>query len=289
MDIVHLKTFVAVVEERSFTAAAARLGVAKSVCSRRINELETDLSAQLVNRTTRSVVPTQAGLLYYRNCLDILDQLDAANQIAKKETSVVAGRLKLSLPMDYCQIVLLPKLESFAKTYPEVQLMLDLSDAYVDLISGGFDAAVRIGTLGDSGIYARKIGQMRMICCASPAYLAKHGIPKSVDDLSDHQCLRYSNLSSGSEWVFYKDGMEIRKRVQGRFSANNGIHHKSLALNGHGIAYLPDFIAKEALENGDLARILTDYDQITSDIHVVYPEKKNMRAVLRAFIEHLTV
>jgi len=289
MDIVHLKTFVAVVEERSFTGAAARLGVAKSVCSRRLSELETDLSAQLVNRTTRSVVPTDAGLRYYRNCLEILDQLDAANQVAKDETSVVAGRLKLSLPLDYCQIVLLPKLEIFAKNYPEVQLMLDLSDTYVDLVSGGYDAAVRVGSLGDSGLYARKTGQMRMICCASPAYLAEHGTPKSVDDLSAHQCLRYSNLSSGSEWVFYKDGMEIRKRVQGRFSANNGIHHKSLALNGHGIVYLPDFIAQDALDSGDLIPILTDYDMVTLDVHVVYPEKKNMRAVLRAFIEHLAV
>ncbi len=289
MDIVHLKTFVAVVEERSFTGAASRLGVAKSVCSRRISELETDLSTQLVNRTTRSVVPTQAGLRYYQNCLDILDKLKAANQLAKNETSHVAGRLKLSLPMDYCQIVLLPKLENFAKTYPEVQLMLELSDAYVDLVSGGFDAAVRVGMLGDSGLYARKIGQTRSICCASPAYLAKHGTPKSVDDLPDHQCLRYSNLSSGSEWVFYKDGTEIRKRVQGRFSANNGIYHKSLALSGHGIVVLPDFIAQDAVETGDLIPILTDYDPIISGIHVVYPEKKNMRAVLRAFIEHLAV
>ncbi len=287
MDIVHLKTFVAVVEEKSFTGAASRLGVAKSVCSRRLSELETDLSSQLVNRTTRSVVPTDAGLQYYQNCIDILDQLDAANQQAKNETSVVSGRLKLSLPLDYCQIVLLPKLESFAKTYPETQLMLELSDAYVDLVSGGFDAAVRVGTLSDSGLYARKIGQMHSVCCASPAYLSEHGTPQSVDDLSDHQCLRYSNLSSGSEWMFYKDGVEIRKRVQGRFTANNGMHHKGLAINGHGIVYLPDFIAQDALDSGELVSILTDYDTLTFDIHVVYPEKKNMRAVLRAFIEHL--
>jgi DNA-binding transcriptional LysR family regulator len=287
MDIVHLKTFIAVVEEKSFTAAASRLGVAKSVCSRRVSELETDLSAQLVNRTTRSVVPTQAGLTYYQNCLEILSQLEDANQAAKSDTSVVAGRLKLSLPLDYCQIVLLPKLEAFAKTYPDTQMTLELSDAYVDLISGGFDAAVRIGNLTDSTLYARKIGEIRAICCASPAYLAQNGTPETIDDLAQHQCLRYSNLSSGSEWVFFKDGQEFRKRVQGRFCANNGMHHKSLALNGHGIVYLPDFIADDAIEDGSLVPILTDYDPKMSDIHVVYPEKKNMRAVLRAFIEHL--
>ncbi len=287
MDIVHLKTFVAVVEEKSFTAAAARLGVAKSVCSRRLSELETDLSAQLVNRTTRSVVPTQAGLEYYQNCLDILSQLEDANQTAKNDAITVSGRLKLSLPIDYCQCVLFPKLESFAKSYPDTELAVDLSDNFVDLISGGFDAAVRIGKLSDSGLYTRKIGEMKLVLCASPEYLAQNGTPVNVDDLSNHQCLLYSNSATGSEWVFFNDGVEIRKRVHGRFSANNGMHQKTLALNHHGLVYLPDFIAREALETGDLVQVLGDYDQISTDVQIIFPEKKNMRAVLRAFIEHL--
>ncbi len=287
MDIVHLKTFAAVVEEQSFTAAATRLGVAKSVCSRRVSELETDLSAQLVNRTTRSVVPTQAGLTYYQSCLEILSLLEDANQAAKCDAKVVSGRLKLSLPIDYCQCVLLPKLESFAATYPDTQLSLDLTDSYTDLVSGGFDAAVRIGKLANSTFYSRKIGEMKLICCASPEYLAQNGTPKDVDDLSNHQCLLYSNSATGSEWVFFKDGFEIRKRVHGRFSANNGTHQLTLALNHHGIVYLPDFIGHGALDRGNLVQVLGDYDQVSVDIQVVFPEKKNMRAVLRAFIEHL--
>lgn len=186
MDIVHLKTFVAVIEEKSFTAAAQRLGIAKSVCSRRISELETDLSAQLVHRTTRSVVPTDAGLTYYGNCLDILKQLDDANYAVKTGASIVAGRLKLSLPANYCQYVLAPKLESFMQKYPDVEMRLDLSDNIVDLVSGGFDAAVRIGALADSTLYARKIGEMNLICCASPEYLAQNGTPISIDDLGAH-------------------------------------------------------------------------------------------------------
>ena len=287
MDIVHLKTFIAVVEEKSFTAAATRLGVAKSVCSRRVSELETDLSAQLVNRTTRSVVPTQAGLTYYQSCLEIVSLLEEANQTAKSDATVVAGHLKLSLPIDYCEAVLLPKLESFAAKYPDTQMTLDLSDGFVDLIAGGFDAAVRIGKLSDSTIYARKIGQMQLLCCASPQYLKENGTPVDMDDLTHHQCLLYSNATTGSEWVFYKDGVELRKRVPGRFSANNGMHQMNLALRHHGIAYLPDFIADKSLENGDLVQVLGDYDQVKTDIQVVYPEKKNMRAVLRAFIDHL--
>ena len=287
MDIVHLKTFAAVVEEKSFTAAAARLGVAKSVCSRRVSELETDLSAQLVNRTTRSVVPTQAGLTYYQSCLQILSLLEDANQLTKSDASTISGRLKLSMPIDYCQCVLLPKLEKFAETYPDTQFVLDLSDGFVDLLAGGFDAAVRVGNLADSTLYARKIGEMELVCCASPGYLAQYGTPKNVDDLSDHQCLLYSNSATGSEWVFFKDGVEIRKRVSGRFSANNSAHQKALALNHHGIVYLPDFIGRTALDNGDLVQVLGDYDQVSTDVQIVFPEKKNMRAVLRAFIEHL--
>ncbi len=287
MDVVHLKTFVAVIEEKSFTAAAARLGVAKSVCSRRLSELETDLSAQLVNRTTRSVVPTQTGLEYYQSCLDILGQLEDANQSAKSKATTISGRLKLSLPIDYCQCVLFPKLESFAKSYPDTELALDLSDNYVDLISGGFDAAVRIGKLSDSTFFSRKIGETKLIYCASPDYLAQYGAPKDADDLINHQCLLYSNSVTGSEWVLFKDGVEIRKRVRGRFSANNGMHQKNLAVNGHGIVLLPDFIAQKALDNGTLVQVLEDYDQILTDVQIIFPEKKNMRAVLRAFIEHL--
>jgi DNA-binding transcriptional LysR family regulator len=287
MDIVHLKTFIAVVEEKSFTAAAARLRVAKSVCSRRVSELETDLAAQLVNRTTRSVVPTETGLEYYKNCLNILDQLEDANQAANNAAVVVSGRLKLSLPIDYSQIVLAPKLESFARLYPEAELTLDMSDGLVDLISGGFDAAVRIGKLVDSTLYAKKIGQMHMICCASPTYLAQNGTPMIVDDLADHQCILYTNSFTGSEWVFSNDGQEVRKRVSGRFSTNNGNYPKRLAIDDHGIVYLPDFLANDAIESGELVQILCDYDKIPSDIQVVYPEKKNMRAVLRAFIEHI--
>lgn len=287
MDIVHLKTFVAVVEEKSYTAAATRLGVAKSVCSRRVSELETDLSAQLVRRTTRSVVLTNTGLAYYKNCLDILHQLEAANQIAKNESSTVAGRLTLSVPVDYCHAVLTPQILQFAEKYPEVELSLHLSDSIADLISGGFDAAVRIGSLADSSLYAKKIGEMQLICCASPAYLDHRGTPKTPDDLTDHDCLIYLNATTGSEWVFYENRQEVRKRVTGRFRANNGLHQKNLAIEGYGIVRLPDFIAQDALENGTLRRILCDYKQPLSDIQVVYPEKKNMRAVLRVFIDHL--
>ncbi|MEM7440441.1 MAG: LysR family transcriptional regulator, partial [Pseudomonadota bacterium] len=158
MDMVHMQTFVAVIEENGFTAAANRLGIAKSVCSRRITDLETDLGAQLVHRTTRSVTPTDIGQDYYQSCLDILERIDAANEAAKGASRAVAGRLRLTVPTMYTNAVLLTQLHGFMDKNPDVDLHLHLLDSRVDLISEGFDAAVRIGKLDDSGLYVKKIG-----------------------------------------------------------------------------------------------------------------------------------
>ena len=287
LDIVHMQTFVAVIEENGFTAAARRLGVAKSVCSRRISELETDLGAQLVQRSTRSVVATDVGREYYESCLDIIGRIEAANFNAKCSTEVVSGRLRLSLPLNYSEDVIGPVLEQFVLDHPNVQLVLHFSDKREELISGGFDAALRIGKLEDSSLISRKISSMKAICCASPSYLEKHGSPKTVEDLSGHVCLTYTNLPSGTEWLFYKDGEEFRKRVPSIFGSNNGKFNRSMAIRGLGIVAMPDFSAKEAIENGELVPILTDFELPGADIQIVFPKKRNMRASLRAFIDYM--
>lgn len=287
MDILHMQTFVAVVEEGGITAAAARLGIAKSVCSRRITDLETDLGTQLILRTTRSIDLTDTGRDYYQSCLDILERIDAANDAARGATRTVGGRLRLSVPVSYTEVVLAEKLDAYADENPDVELHLHLSDTRADLISQGFDAAIRIGKLDDSGLFARKIGTTVIQACAAPAYLEAHGVPKDFDDLSNHMCLRYSNLTSGAEWVAKRGGKEVRKRVPGRFSSNSGAYNKRLALQGRGIAVLPDFIVGDAFETGALVPVLDDFMFVTSDIHIVYPQKRNMPASLRALIDHL--
>lgn len=288
MDIIHMKTLIAVIEESGFTAAAARLGIAKSVCSRRITDLETDLGAQLVHRTTRSVVPTDLGRDYYQNCLDILARIDAANEAAKCGSATISGRLRLSVPISYTEAVLAPKLDAFTKEHQDVELVLHLSDTRVDLISEGFDAAIRIGALDDSGLFARKLGSTLIHCCAAPSYIAEHGAPETFDDLAKHQCLRYNNLSSGVEWLATLDGVQVRKRINGRFSSNSGAYNRRLAVAGRGIAVLPDFIIGDGFENGELVPLLRNYVFSHTDIHIVYPQKRNMPGSLRALIEHLS-
>lgn len=283
-----MQTFVAVIEESGFTAAASRLGVAKSVCSRRISDLETDLAAQLVQRTTRSVVPTDAGREFYRRCLDILERIDAASEAAKGAAREVAGRLRLSVPVSYMETLLYPQIDSFMQQNPGVSLQLHLSDQRADLVSDGFDAAIRIGRLDDSGLFAKKIGTTRIEGCAAPSYVARKGMPRDFDDLSNHDCLRYNNLTSGAEWVAVHDGREVRKRVPGRWSSNAGSLNRRLAVEGKGIAVLPDFIIGDAFRTGELVPVLEDFLFQVSDIHVVYPQKRNMPAALRALIDHLS-
>lgn len=287
MDIVHMKTLIAVIEESGFTAAAARLGIAKSVCSRRITDLETDLGVQLVNRTTRSVVPTDLGREYYENCLDILARIDAATGAIKGANSSVSGRLRITVPNSYLHAILAAKLDSFMQEHRDLDIMLSLSSNRVDLISEGFDAAIRIGVLDDSTLYARKIGTTSIIICAAPSYIAEFGEPQTFDDLQNHHCILYNNYASGTEWVAWHNGKQVRKRIVGRYSSNSGHYNRSLALNGRGIAVLPDFIVGDAFETGALVPILKDYTFPKLDINILYPQKRNMPASLRALINHL--
>ena len=287
MDVVHMKTLIAVVEESGFTSAAARLGVAKSVCSRRITDLETDLGVQLVNRTTRSVVPTELGRVYYDDCVDIVARIDAAVHAAKSSNSAISGRLRLSVPSSYLNAVLAVQLDDFMQQNRDVDLVLNLSSNRVDLISGGFDAAIRIGVLDDSTLFARKIGITSILMCAAPSYIKKHGEPADFDDLTNHQCILYNNYASGSEWVAMHNGQQVRKRIVGRYSSNSGHYNRSLAINGQGIAVLPDFIVGDAFEKGTLMPILEDFNFSQLDINVLYPQKRNMPASLRALISHL--
>ena len=287
MDIVHMKTLVAVIEESGFTSAAARLGIAKSVCSRRIAHLETDLGVQLVNRTTRSVVPTALGLRYYGNCVDIIERIDAANDATKRANTSVKGRLRLSVPNSYLNMVLAAQLDDFMQHNRDIDLVLSLSSKRADLISEGFDAAIRVGVLDDSTLFARKIGMANILMCAAPSYIEKHGEPVDFDDLGNHQCILYNNYAAGSEWVAAHKGKQVRKRVVGRYSSNSGHYNRSLAINGHGIVVLPDFIVGDAFKNGTLVPILKDYNFPQLDINILYPQKRNMPASLRALITHL--
>lgn len=288
MDLTRIQTFIAVIEERGVSAAARRLGIAKSVCSRRLSELEADLGAQLVRRTTRSITPTDLGMDYFDQCRDILRRVEDANALISRATTKIAGPLRITAPLAFTSSRFQPIVGSFVRRFPRVGLDLHLSDARDDLVASGFDAGIRIGELSDSALISKKIGKTQLLVCASPDYLESHGRPNHPDDLGDHQCLMYTNLSSGSTWTFEKSGTKYRKRLTAHVKSNNGDFLCDLSQQGHGIVCLPDFITQTGLDAGRLVPLFGDFGCASHGIYVVFPKRRHLSATVRAFIDHVS-
>lgn len=288
MDLTQIQTFVAVIEERGVSSAARRLGIAKSVCSRRLSELEADLGAQLVRRTTRTVTPTDLGMDYFDQCRDILRRIEEANALVSEATTTIAGPLRITAPLAFTTPPFQPILESFIQKFPRVRFDLHLSDAREDLVASGFDAGIRVGELPDSALISKKIGETRLLVCASPNYLKSHGTPAHPDDLGDHQCLMYTNLSSGSIWTFEKSGTKYRKRLNAHVKSNNDEFLCALAEADHGVVCLPDFVTRAGVDAGRLVPLFCDYESTRHGIYVVFPKRRHLSATVRAFVDHVT-
>ncbi len=195
-----MKTFVAVVESESFTAAAARLDASKAVVSKYVGMLEDHLGTRLLNRTTRRLSLTESGAVYYERCLQILADVDEAEQAAAQLTAVPRGTLKVAMPVSFGTIRIAPLLTEYLRRYPEVRLDIALADRRVDLIEEGFDLAIRVGSLAESGLIARRLAADRIVLCAAPSYIERCGTPSVPADLARHACLNYSYASGGDEW-----------------------------------------------------------------------------------------
>ena len=215
--------FVKVAETHSFSEAARRLRLSKSLVSRQIAALEAELGARLFHRTTRSMTLTEAGRGYFERASRILADLDDANRSVTQLQSAPRGRLRVSAPMSFGFLHLAPALADFLARYPDVEVDITLNDRFVDLVDEGFDVAVRIGSLEDSSLVARKLAPIRRVVCASPAYLNARGVPASPDDLKTHDCVCNTNVPMAREWGFIKsDGRPWPVEVRGRMTTNNG-------------------------------------------------------------------
>ncbi|MGA3303856.1 MAG: LysR family transcriptional regulator [Methylovirgula sp.] len=277
--------FVRVVETGGFSRAAARLGVSKSIVSRRIARLEADLGVRLLNRTTRGIAPTEAGLDFKERCVEILKQLDAAREVVACRERDVAGTLRLSVPLSFGVARLGPAIAAFAAAYPRVSIDLSFSDRFVDLVSEGFDAAIRVGVPADTSLVARRLGSVEAIVVASPAYLEKHGTPEKPQALADHECLIYSG-GARDTWQFRSGRKWVSVKPQGRFRADNGEVLRAAALAGLGITALPDFLVNDAFKRGDLVRLLENYPMPAATIQLLRPGGR-APARLQALADHL--
>lgn len=285
-----MAAFVRVAELGSFSAAAAVLGLSKSAVSKQVGALEARLGVRLLNRTTRRLALTEAGEGFREACARLLQELEEAELLAGQAGSLPRGRLRVSAPMTFGILSLAPLIPTFLARHPQVELDLALEDRVVDLLADGFDLAVRVGSLRDSGLIARRLAAVPQLCAASPAYLASRGgaPPSHPGELAGHACLRYTLNRTPDRWDFVRGGAETASvRVRGPLSANNGDALRAAALHGAGVVRMPAFIVGADVEQGRLVRLLPDWHAPEIPVHAVWPPQPHATAKLRAFVDFL--
>ena len=284
----EMEMFVRVIEAGGFTEAARRAGVSKSAVSKQISALEQRLGARLLNRTTRRVSPTEIGLAYYDRVARVLAEAEEADAIAAALQGAPRGELRVSAPQSFGTLKLAPAVADFIAEHAEIRVHMTLDDRFVELISEGFDLAIRIGALEDSSLKARKIGEMQYRLIASPGYLRRRGEPKTVDELSHHELLHYSYLASGRSWRLMNDsGVERQIRASGPLTVNNGSALLTAVERGLGVSLAPDFICEESLAAGRVRQILPNATLSPLGIWAVTPPGRFMQPKVRAFIDFL--
>ncbi|MCU7859422.1 MAG: LysR family transcriptional regulator [Candidatus Thiodiazotropha sp. (ex Lucinoma kastoroae)] len=283
-----LESFVAVVESGQFSAAAERLGIGKSVISRRVSELEEYLGALLIQRTTRRFSLTDAGRSFYPRAVQLLEDMAEAEQSVSTAQHTLNGRIRLAAPLSFGLLHLAPALNTFMAQHPGVVLDMDFNDSQVDLIQEGVDLALRIGHLEDSNMVALPLAPVRAIICASPGYLARYGTPETPEELSGHQGLCYSNLPEPQKWRFIdSNGASHTVRVENRMQANNGEIILQAAAAGHGVCLSPTFIAYQAILEGRLVPILRDYVIPSATAYAIYPNRRFIPQRVRVLADFL--
>jgi len=283
----ELETFVAVVSAGSFVGAAAALRSSKAAVSRLVQDLEARLGARLLHRTTRRLSLTEAGRDYHQRAVQILAELEEADGVASQATRRAVGLLKVNVPLSFGISHLAPLWGSFLALHPEVELDVTLSDRVVDIVDEGFDLAVRITRLPDSSLVSRRLASTRTLLCASPGYLAAHGTPMTLDELSRHQVIGYSYAALGDTWQLQgPEGLDT-VHTHPRFRANNGDTCRAAALDHQGITLQPTFLVGSDLASGRLQRILPEYESAELGVYAVYPTRKHLSGKVRALVDYL--
>ncbi len=278
-----ISEFVYVAEYESFTKAAKKIGISTAQVSRQVSALEKRLNIKLLYRTTRRVSLTEEGQVFYQHCRAVLDGLDAAEQAVSNLQSKPQGRIKLTAPVTYGEQQLLPLMNDFMVRYSDIEVTAFLSNQTVDLLEGGYDLAIRIGKLSDSTMMAKKLSSRTNFVCAAPAYIKKHDIPNSLNELNQHNCL----LGTLDHWHFKEEGKERNIRVTGRVRYNSGYSLADAALKGLGIVQLPDYYVKKHLESGELVSILDNYREPEEAIWAVYPHNRHLSPKIRLLVDFL--
>jgi DNA-binding transcriptional LysR family regulator len=282
----EIRAFVAVAEARSFTQGARKLDVSGAQVSKLVARLENRLGARLLNRTTRDVSLTDTGQAYLERSRTLLEDFEAL-ETSVRDLSGPSGTLKVSAPVSFGKNQLTPALLDFASGCSAVSLDVSFTDRIVNLVEEGFDVAVRIGTLTDSSLVARRLAAVRLVTCASPEYLARAGMPTALEDLAAHEAIIDTNARDPTVWRFgpHSDVREVR--VHGRLRFNGAEACVAAAVAGFGITRSPAFAAAEELRAGRIVPILCNFESELIHVHAVYPHARHLAAKVRAFVDFL--
>ena len=282
-DLNEMAIFAVVVGCGSFTKAADKLRLPKSTVSRKVSQLEKRVGVRLINRTTRNLKPTETGKLYYENCMKMLEQAEEADRVVNNMQSEPMGVLRISTPLAFGIPFFAQIMKRFSRLYPKVSLEIISDNKTLDMLDEEIDIAFRIGPLEDSSLVARNLGTARLSLCASPEYLAEHGVPRSVDDLQDHHCIRHPD----APWVFMtKQGEEI-PNINSRLSANDMEMIRMLALEGFGIGAVPQLLIADDVRAGKLKLLLQDTPFMERTFYMVYPSRREPPSKVIAFTEFM--
>jgi DNA-binding transcriptional LysR family regulator len=289
-ELGDLAAFLAVADARSFTRAAARLGTSQSALSHVLKRLEARLGLRLLTRTTRSVAPTQAGERLIETLRPALDDIDARLAALTALREKPAGTIRINTSEHAAETVLWPKLARFLPDYPDIQVELTIEHGFTDIVAGRYDAGVRLGEQVARDMIAVPIGpSMRMAVVGAPSYFGKHKKPKLPQDLAHHDCINLRFTTSGGlyAWEFEKDGRELKVRVEGQLAFNNSALCLKAALDGFGLAFLPEDRAKAHLREGQLVRVLSDWCAPFPGFHLYYPCRRQQSPAFALLIEAL--
>lgn len=290
-EILAMVCFARVVEAKSFTGAALKLGVSKSVVSARVSALEERLGVRLLQRTTRKLALTPDGLALHEHCARLLVTADDAAATMAGVGAEPRGLLRINAPVVFAEEFLAPAMAAYLERFPNVRIEITLSDTFIDLVEEGIDVAIRVASrLAGTGLAARKLASDRTVLVAAPRYLARRGTPSVPEDLLRHDCLVYSLLTVSQEWRFREPGArsEATVPIEARFKAASGAVLRRAALAGMGLAVLPTFMIADDLSTGRLRRVVPAFVPTRLGIYAAYPQGKRVPSKTRAFVDALT-
>ncbi|WP_413725989.1 LysR family transcriptional regulator [Sodalis sp. RH16] len=284
-----LRSFVRVTELSSFTQAGESLGLPKSTVSEHIQLLEALVGARLLHRTTRRVRATQDGLVLYERSLDMLSNMDELEGLFRQDGLVLTGRLRIDMPAGFARSLVLPHLGEFMQRHPQVQIEISCTDRRVDIVREGFDCVLRVGELTDATHVARRLGQLPMINCASPAYLAAHGTPHTPEELAGHYLVHYvSVLGTRAEgFTYLRQGKPVDLELPAMVTVNNVDAYNAACLAGLGIIQAPSIGLSEHVAAGRLVAILADYPPPSMDVSLLYAHRHYLPRRARVFMDWL--